>query len=159
MPCIPLIISSACFVIPAVIGLRKKKVLAAAASSLLATTSLWFHGTYGRLAYMIDRAYAHVFAMYYIAKATRNILVYRRAIDTFAFGCIVGTLTCYGAECRHHDLFIHVPFHVGVHMFSIGALVSHMLDEGIGKSPLTWKKTIDGCAHTPNITTPTVKEA
>jgi len=132
MPCIPLLISSACFIVPAVIGFRKiHRKKDAIATSALTVTSLWFHGTRSTLSYIVDRAYAHIFATYYVTRALINQIRHHRVSDTIALIFALATVGCYVGERRLEPKHVDVPVHIALHMCSIMALSTHMLHHDI----------------------------
>lgn len=123
-------ISGACFIIPAILGFRKrKKCKEALATSALATTSVWFHGTYSTISNIIDRTYAHVFSIYFITKSCIRFLFYRTRTDCLTFTCSMGATMCYFIECMYYPQIINIPLHMGLHTYAILALTTHMITE------------------------------
>lgn len=137
MPCIPLLISSACFIVPAVIGFRKiHRKKDAIATSVLTATSLWFHGTRSTLSYIVDRTYAHVFAVYYVSRALVNQIRYKRLNDTIALTFALATVGCYAKESKLAPKQVDIPTHMALHLCSIIALSTHMLHPDYKKTSL-----------------------
>lgn len=120
--------TSACFIIPAVVAWKKARMRRdAMAISGLALTSIGFHSTYHPLIYHIDRLYAHAFATYYSYLALCKA-VFTRHVMPLVYS--VGVLLCWKRECHITSMtpmLVHVPLHMGIHLCAIGALMSHFM--------------------------------
>lgn len=115
-----LVVTSCCFVIPAIIGFKRGHKRDATAMSTLACLSVWNHSTQHPLALFVDKTYAHGFAIRY---AIRAINLPGRKRDWF-----VRCVFCSGALCYMFELHrLIVPLHLGVHLSTIVAFSAHML--------------------------------
>lgn len=130
MPCIPLVITSACFLIPSVIGILKKRKKDVIATSLLACTSIWFHSSGTLAAYIVDKTYAHIIGITYCAKSILYCARYRRVCDVAILALACGTVVCYVLEGDT----LNVALHSMVHMTSIVAFSLHMVTDNATKS-------------------------
>lgn len=120
---LPLFITSSLFVIPCVIGFRKKHVRDATVMAVLTVLSLWNHGTNSAISLIIDRAYAHVFATCYGVRALLMCLWRRRAVDFVVFGIYGCGVAMYAFEMKE----LVVPLHAGLHACTVSAFSLHML--------------------------------
>jgi hypothetical protein len=130
MICYPLVISGACFVVPAVIAfVRKRKMKDGMAMSVLGCTSVWFHSTYNTLAYTIDKMYAHVFAAYYVTKAMCVMAIKKRRYDVIACVFSVSTIVFNHIEGKFPNMTPqHTLTHMGIHMCALTALLMYVFD-------------------------------
>lgn len=123
MFCLPLIITSACFFVPSLIGLKKRHHSDAVATGILACTSLWFHSTRSLASFVIDKTYAHSFAIRYTVKAITRCIRKHRVCD-FAVCSLTGcSIYCYYREGDSLD----IPLHIVVHVSSIVAFSLYMI--------------------------------
>lgn len=124
MLCLPLVMTSVCFMIPAVIAARKKgRNKDAMLISCMALTSTCFHSTYHTMAYVLDKFLAHGFGVYYTSLAVTEA-VFRKRCVPLVF--TAGTLMCCGLEeCVSQTSRLRVPMHIGIHMGAIAALTHH----------------------------------
>lgn len=132
MPCIPLVITSACFIVPSVIAFIKRRRVDGVATCALACTSLWFHGSSAFIAYVIDKTYAHAFAVTYMGKAVLRCVSLHRVCDFAVVALGIGSIHCYLREGET----LHVPLHSLVHLCSIAAFSLHMLTIDVEQSGL-----------------------
>lgn len=112
MPCIPLVITSALFIIPSVIGIFKKKKVDVVATSLLTCTSLWFHSSNSMISYVIDKTYAHMFGVLYYTKSLVRCHKYRRPCDFVIVGFGTGSILCYVKEGNVLNIMLHALVHI-----------------------------------------------
>ena len=78
MPFLGLLFTSGAFLLPAWIAKRKKKRTLAWACRILTVTSVWFHSqVFQRLAYLVDKSYAHTFAAVFSTKAVVEAFIRR----------------------------------------------------------------------------------
>lgn len=115
-----LVISSCCFLVPTIIGLKRGHRRDASAMAVLTGLSIWNHGTHQRLALVIDRAYAHAFAIRY---AIRAIRLPGRICDWFIRAVFFTGGVCYMFELQQMNIVLHFALHVS----TIVAFSSHMI--------------------------------
>lgn len=119
-----LVITSVGFVVPAVVGFVRGRKKDGASMAVLTALSVWNHGTHGHLALIVDRAYAHVFAVVYGLRAVRNVIrPMRRAVDS----CIMAMYTCIMCLYAREIHSIRLLEHLGIHICTITAFTTHML--------------------------------
>jgi hypothetical protein len=123
MPCLPLVITSACFFIPSVIGFLRRRTKDATAIALLSCTSLWFHSTHVFHAYVIDKAYAHILGLSYSIRCVWRCVRLHRVCDFAILALTAGTVACYILEGDT----LKVLLHIGVHGCSITAFSLYMV--------------------------------
>jgi hypothetical protein len=116
MPFIGLVITSAGFLIPAVLSFRKKNIRDAAATGLLAVTSVLYHGTLHPLAHLVDDLYAHVIGALYFAESVRRRFKYRRKSDIATFRLACASVLCYYVQKNVPKGVQSARWHMGVHL-------------------------------------------
>lgn len=124
MPFVPLVFTSMCFFIPGAIGfVKRRRCRDIVATCLLGCTSVWFHGTRSTVSYIIDKTYAHCFAVSYMTKSILRCIQLHRACDfvILAFSC--GSLIFY----YHEGDNMCVKLHSLVHTCSIIAFSLYMI--------------------------------
>lgn len=115
-----LLISSICFSIPVVLGIRRGHVREAKEMSVLCALSIWNHGTHHPIALCIDRAYAHVFAVKY---GIRAYLQRKQKVGKFILLTYSTGVGLYAIEIRKLNTLLHF----GLHICTIVAFSTHML--------------------------------
>ena len=120
MICIPLVLSSACLIIPAVTALWRSKKKDGIAISVLALSRILFHSRYSSVVYLFDTAYAHAFGTYYTWLAIQEAFWKHRPLPLL---CTIGCIGCWQAEGRVQQY--RLPIHIGLHAYTWGALMSH----------------------------------
>lgn len=115
-----LLISSICFSIPVVIGMRRGHRREATEMSVLCGLSIWNHGTHHPIALCIDRAYAHAFAVKY---GIRAFLQRKQPVGRFILCTYSTGVALYAMEIRKLNTILHF----GLHICTIVAFSTHML--------------------------------
>jgi hypothetical protein len=127
MPCIPLVLTSACFMIPSIIGFFRRHMVDAVVTAALSCTSLWYHGTNSYLAYVIDKTYAHVYAIMYSCNSIVRLVRLHRVCDGVIVVFTAISIACYMKEGNT----LNTQLHAGLHTSSIIAFSLYMLTKNV----------------------------
>lgn len=124
MVMLPLVVTSTLFLVPSALGFVKRHIKDACGMLVLTGLSVWNHGTNNPLALVIDRAYAHTFAIIYGIKALKLCMrPKRRKIDMTIFGIYCCGVILYACEINK----LKVALHVGLHVCTISAFSLYMI--------------------------------
>lgn len=124
MVTLPLLVTSTLFLIPTVIGFAKRHIKDATGMLVLTGLSIWNHGTNNPLALVIDRAYAHTFAIIYGIRSFKLCRrPKRRVADLAIFGIYSCGVVLYAFEINQ----LQVVLHFGLHVCTITAFSLYMI--------------------------------
>ena len=133
MPCIGLIISSACFIIPGILAWRKKHHVETVASGLITATSIGYHGTLHPFFKAVDMTVAHVAGIGALVKSVHRLIRKQTKRHRWTSMAVVGGTTGsiavywfksknnpYASSALWHQLFHHMAqltwmVHLGTH--------------------------------------------
>jgi hypothetical protein len=126
MPFWGLVLSSAAFWVPSVVGKRRRKRGFAAACRALTCTSLMFHSQICLpLSFYIDRAYVHAFAAWYGCKSAARALTTRSRAHLAWCASVAAPLGIYQFKVRRTDGLASQLWHVAFHLTGQVCLVAY----------------------------------
>lgn len=111
-----LVITSCGFIIPAILGLIKKRKLDTALSLGLAATSVWNHSRSCKIAKTVDVVYAHGVATYYVLSSSLGMLEKITLVDVYTLLGVMAISQVYYKKSRRSKLW-----HMGLHTVAIAS--------------------------------------
>lgn len=117
MPFWGLLLTSSTFLLPAWIAKRRKKNMLSLACRILTATSVWFHSTFmNNISFVIDKTYAHSFAIYFGAKSLLQSFHQKSITHAFMCSSMLVPIAIYTQKVRKTDglesQLWHMAFHI-----------------------------------------------
>lgn len=117
MPFWGLLITSSTFLLPAWFAKKRKKKVLAVACRILTATSVWFHSTVmNNISFVIDRTFAHGFAVYFGARSIAQSLQKKSIPHILMCSSMLVPITIYMVKVKRTEglesQLWHMAFHI-----------------------------------------------
>lgn len=127
MPYIGLVITSLGFIIPSFFAWKHRKMFDAKASSILALTSVLYHGTLHPLAHMVDYTVAHTIGALSIGRTFRRVFIWKKWNERWIFFGTITSLGIYWFKSRCNFDITSSHWHMLFHVYSQAIWTTHIL--------------------------------